>query len=411
LLNGVNPPLYCLLPLLRYDFCVKMKRPYDSFDNERSRRAVKEVPIAIRENNLSALLRLINNLSADSILGASSYSLSETLPLPTTTLPTTHLGLLHVAAFWDSLECFLFLLSQGYSASRATPNDYHPLHYAAVAGSIEVASFLVHEARVSVTHRPPGGVSPLFLAAVSRSTELIKVVLSAPNSGSFSDYSAVVARSLQECDGESLEVLLSYGTADAANADALSPLMQAVALGFIEAVRLLLDRGCDPNYCATDGNCALRVACLTGEVATVGLLLKRGADPNIIGSGMQSGVHWAAMSGSAEIVKEILAAGGQAGALCGAGLPAWAYAIGAKRDRKLIVTTLLKAGAPVNTRALPAVRALAIDDPELLTVLLNNGLDLQAKLNGRSLRELALEIAAPKVKAVIEKWTPHSSDP
>jgi ankyrin repeat protein len=60
----------------------------------------------------------------------------------------------------------------------------------------------------------------------------------------------------------------------------MSPLMKAAAVGFIEAMELLIDMEHDVNYATANGECALRVACIGAKPRAVQLLLEAGANPN-----------------------------------------------------------------------------------------------------------------------------------
>jgi ankyrin repeat protein len=356
------------------------------------------------------MVKLVSTIKSDdlySVLGVCCYSISDDLSAKH--LPSSSLGLFHIAAFYDSLECFLFLLAQGFSPEMPTPHEYRPLHFAAAGGASEVSSFLIRECGVDPHTRPPHGHSALYFAVLAHSASVVRILLSAAGGKAFPDHGEVVSRALLESDGECLALVLLRGFSGAAHSDTASPLMRAAFCGFADAIEYLVAHGCDPNYVAVDGNCALRVACLAGSPATVVALLRAGADPNIVGVAGQTVVHWAAMSGSTQIVRAVLAAGARAEAICAAGMPAWVYAIGAK-EKKEIVGALITAGAPVNTRSrnpetMPIVRAIAVDDPELMETLIKSGIDLDVEVKGVAVRELALQIAAPRVRAVIKKHT------
>ena len=57
-------------------------------------------------------------------------------------------------------------------------------------------------------------------------------------------------------------------------------MMRAAFWGQTDAVRLLLERGADPNGSDATGTTALMVAAMNGHTGTVGLLLEHGADVN-----------------------------------------------------------------------------------------------------------------------------------
>lgn len=54
----------------------------------------------------------------------------------------TNLHILHVAAYYDSLETFLFVYNFGFDPNIKSSNEFYPLHYACFGGAIEVTSFL-----------------------------------------------------------------------------------------------------------------------------------------------------------------------------------------------------------------------------------------------------------------------------
>ncbi|WP_193212455.1 ankyrin repeat domain-containing protein [Luteolibacter marinus] len=81
-----------------------------------------------------------------------------------------------------------------------------------------------------------------------------------------------------------------------------TPLSQASGAAALEACRLLLDAGVDPN--ATGNREALEIACHEGFFEIARLLLNRGADPN--GKGSQQPLKNAVMRGHARIASLLL---------------------------------------------------------------------------------------------------------
>ena len=72
----------------------------------------------------------------------STFSVPQSLCLA---LPCRNVTLVHLAAFYDSTECLLLLLDTdpALGPDLKSADDFHPLHYAAIAGSIESAAILL----------------------------------------------------------------------------------------------------------------------------------------------------------------------------------------------------------------------------------------------------------------------------
>ena len=78
--------------------------------------------------------------------------------------------------------------------------------------------------------------------------------------------------------------------------------------GKINAVKLLLDRGADPNLRDETGASALYCAANWGKVNVVKLLLDRGADPNLKDGIEDTALHHAARDGHDHVVRVLLEA-------------------------------------------------------------------------------------------------------
>jgi ankyrin repeat protein len=89
---------------------------------------------------------------------------------------------------------------------------------------------------------------------------------------------------------------------------ASSPLIGAAREGRLDAVRLLLDRGADPNLAVFDGS-ALIHAADWGHVDIVSLLLDRGASIDQTATFGDSALHRASVNGRLEVVKLLVARG------------------------------------------------------------------------------------------------------
>jgi len=93
-----------------------------------------------------------------------------------------------------------------------------------------------------------------------------------------------------------------------AQVPASTPLTDAIGRDRLDLVTMLLDLGASPNG-DTSRESPLRAACEKGSEESVRLLLERGADPNIAGDGLQSPLAVASGKGNQRIAKMLLDAG------------------------------------------------------------------------------------------------------
>lgn len=88
-----------------------------------------------------------------------------------------------------------------------------------------------------------------------------------------------------------------------------TPLVLATYLGNLEATKILMDAGADPNQPDANGNTALMGVIYKGHEEIIRLLLDRGADPNIRGMNGMTALHYAMMFGK-EHVADLLVTNG-----------------------------------------------------------------------------------------------------
>jgi ankyrin repeat protein len=117
---------------------------------------------------------------------------------------------------------------------------------------------------------------------------------------------------------EQLEEVLASDPelARAFSGDGFTALHLAAFFGHAEVMRLLLDRGADPNAVATSAQVGpvqpLHSAAATGRHECARLLLAHGADVNARQGGGFTALHAAAASSDAELARLLLAAGADA---------------------------------------------------------------------------------------------------
>ncbi len=130
-----------------------------------------------------------------------------------------------------------------------------------------------------------------------------------------------------------------------------TPLIQAVACGWAHGVRLLLDRGSDPNLCDHLGYMPLLYVVQAqppDSSEILDLLIRHGGDVNRRAQGGQTPLRHAVQMGRADLVQQFISAGAHVNAADDRGITALHTA--AMVDQPEIVTLLLAAGADAQAR-------------------------------------------------------------
>ena len=98
---------------------------------------------------------------------------------------------------------------------------------------------------------------------------------------------------------------------DTPNKYGVTPLLQAASTGDVPVMDVLLGAGANPKLARPDAENPLMAAARSGSVPAVQLLLKKGADVNGADPFHQeTAMMWAAAEGHTDVVKALLAAGG-----------------------------------------------------------------------------------------------------
>ncbi|HEX5048220.1 MAG TPA: ankyrin repeat domain-containing protein [Gammaproteobacteria bacterium] len=194
---------------------------------------------------------------------------------------------------------------------------------------------------------------------------------------------------VQHDDADMVDALLVAG-ADfrLTNRTGVRPLYLATVNGSAAVIGRLLDAGEDANaVLTTEGETVLMLTAQTGNPAAVKVLLDRGANPNVQQSHGQTALMWAAEQGHTEVVKLLLSRGANAALASVAatkadrrpagGLTALLFAV--RQGHVETARALLDGGADVNQVAAdetsPLLIAVVNGHYELASMLLSRGAD------------------------------------
>lgn len=143
--------------------------------------------------------------------------------------------------------------------------------------------------------------------------------------------------------------LLGYGVSAASKeTSGQPPLIAAIANNKKQIVKILLDKGADPNAMYS-GNSALYLAASKGESDSVEALIKAGAKVNFVGSAGHTAVFTAAKRGYTDVVKHLTAAGADVNITKYDDASALLWALYNKNSVE-IIECLVKAGANIESR-------------------------------------------------------------
>jgi ankyrin repeat protein len=212
---------------------------------------------------------------------------------------------------------------------------------------------------------------------------------------------------VQRRDLEMMDVLLEAGAKpDLINRTGAKPLYLAAINADAAAIARLLDAGEDANAVLTaEGESVLMLTSQTGNPEAVKLLLDRGADPNVQQARGQTALMWAAAEGHADVVELLLARGADPALSSTAstkaerrppgGLTALLFA--ARQGKSDAARALLDGGADIDQAGAdntsPLLIAIVNGHYDLASMLIERGADPNvADANGRTPLYAAIDL-------------------
>lgn len=320
------------------------------------------------------------------------------------------LSLAHIAAYYDSLECFVHIYTRtsGRSLTCLSRDSCTPLQYACARGSIEVATFILScEPDVSLH-----GKNLLILAVTSRNVQIVKVLFDYAGKDAFTQAEFTLAHE-SAMQGHQLECVKLLLTTQPIRRNGDSLLMTAVRNARTEAVQILLDAGESPDFVTRDGETALYVACYLCNEKCVELLLDKLIEPDPARFVCKTGaIFWVCESHNVNIARMALEKGIDVNRLDSQNRMGVSKLVdrGSDEESIQIMQLMLDHGWELNN---PKASALAIGEfmagikklPTVVTWLIRKGSDLGSYLppgGGRSVRVIDELETNPKWATVRE---------
>ena len=210
------------------------------------------------------------------------------------------------------------LLDAGATVSASNPAGNTPLTVAARSGQQAIGELLLDRG-ADINHRSLSGATPLMAAVMANRKRMISFLLDHGAKPDIADQNGVTPLSAAAFNGDkgTFERLLKLGASpQAVDRTGKAPIIYAAARGFSPIVDTLLSVGVPVNQRYGHDLTALAWAAghtndapVADGVATVKLLLDRGADPNLADDRGRTPLMIAAERGHAEIVALLLKRG------------------------------------------------------------------------------------------------------
>jgi ankyrin repeat protein len=231
------------------------------------------------------------------------------------------------AAREDCLECVKVLIASGVDVNQTTRYGWTPLLTATQNRHYKLAEYLLeHGADPNIANK--GGWRPLYIATDNRNIEGGDYPVRKPDMDHLdyikflldhgADVNARVCGSqstAEKCVGDSTETRTNF-TMQWLYEDGATPFLRAAQSGDVPLMKLLLARGADPKIATTNGDTALMVAAGIGWVEgvtyewsgaqtleAVKLCLDLGLDPNAADADGRVALHGAGHKGSNSVVQ------------------------------------------------------------------------------------------------------------
>ncbi|OBT44986.1 hypothetical protein VE00_04133 [Pseudogymnoascus sp. WSF 3629] len=212
----------------------------------------------------------------------------------------------HLAASQGDMNTVQALISKGANINAIPTMGETALGSAIYRDNAEMVHLLL-ENGADVNIKPLTGQSPLFLVASRGDSVLLRLLLEkgANVDESPPGFPSALYMAIHREDLETAKVLLEFG----ANASTGNSLNVAVDHGNVDAVKMLLDHGADPNSKPPGGQTPLYSAAAKGDTVSMQLLLGKGAKVDWSPAGFPTALYMAVAREDAKVARVLLSYG------------------------------------------------------------------------------------------------------
>lgn len=247
--------------------------------------SIQKLINSVTDNDLGQMLTVINRFNIDkSQITNANYFIPDGLiagKLYSHThfeLPRQNLTLLHIAAFFDALDVFVYLTEVlNFNIRTQSPAGYLPLHYAVYSRANEVAYFILSTDPGQAAQDYSVDYQLIWLAIEAGSPDVLKMILDAGANieSSGNKRNKIIERSIAKKNIECIRLLLEATKIVARNQSerTYTPIMLAVSIRQPDAIPLLVKKGEDPNTFIGNTS-ALFIACFLKQFSTIEYLAK-----------------------------------------------------------------------------------------------------------------------------------------
>lgn len=228
---------------------------------------------AIIENNWQETANIL--YQHPKLIKYTSYNIENQSKIRGSILPLNSLSLMHIAAFFDSLETFVMLENEfELPISIESAASVHPIQYAIYNYSMEVAVYILENYPDEAKIETSLSYALFYCAAASPKAADDRMIqmLHMKNAPFFPNRDSTLCPIQKSIKLKNIPVLKGllkiYSPSKikvGEDCDIMTPLMTSISYGLSSGVDLLLEAGEDPLYSSSDGKCALSHACFVNR--------------------------------------------------------------------------------------------------------------------------------------------------